>query len=647
MLTVGVAMACVLSLTLRAREPSLTWGPVRQTSIGALTRPVVPHRSFWRVVPHGRSPRPIRADAGDDSAVLERVEVDKAADSGVHLFNPDEEADEWAEAKEAAKRAETIAHADGTPVTLEDCLGEFAPEHEDPWIDDTPLPSKWADIKAEDLADTPPTLAEDADIFQIFGLEPDPDQETMEVLSQMDQAAADGSRANWAPMAEMKDAPPIAEEDLPAVDAPGCLSVMLGDEPDMDPEMQELYNIMEERQGIEFKSEYGEDPAPAQTGEGMELLTLLFTDPDPDPEGDELRELMEKKTPMTEEPDFSPVASEPPVENEQVIILRDDQVDKNGKIIDPVLLENDPALRERQEISGKATKQIQQRREESKMKKSPSAEEAGELTEYVEPPKPTAEEIALQQKKADMAAQAEAAAKAAKEQAAKEAEAAAKAQAEAAVKERQMKAEADAKAAQEEAELAADPGAYRPPVVEGMPTLDEVVTESEVGINYDPLRQMLKKGEFRNADDWTRATLIDIAGEKAQERGWVYFAEVPRLPYKDVKALDDLWRAGSGGKYGYSRQREIYARNGKDLMKMYEAMDWVTKGQDKPCPGCDTLCPTCVTFNYRSWKNDEFIYNIDAADGHLPLTSTLRGTKLLTNLLNHPAVLDNAKGARR
>uniref|UniRef100_A0A7S2XER2 GUN4-like domain-containing protein n=1 Tax=Lotharella oceanica TaxID=641309 RepID=A0A7S2XER2_9EUKA len=248
-----------------------------------------------------------------------------------------------------------------------------------------------------------------------------------------------------------------------------------------------------------------------------------------------------------------------------------------------------------------------------------------------------------------MAAQAEAAAKAAKEQAAKEAEAAAKAQAEAAVKEREMKAEADAKAAAAaEAEAALEPGAYRPPAVpEGMPTLDEVVLESEVGIDYSPLREMLKKGEFRNADDWTRATLIDIAGEKAQERGWVYFAEVPRLPYKDVKSLDDLWRSGSGGKFGYSRQREIYARNGKDLMKMYEAMDWVTKGQDKPCPGCDMLCPTCVTFNYRSWKNDEFIYDIEAADGHLPLTSTLRGTKLLANLLNHPAVLDNAKGARR
>mmetsp|Transcript_25951 Transcript_25951/g.41975 ORF Transcript_25951/g.41975 Transcript_25951/m.41975 type:complete len:262 (+) Transcript_25951:739-1524(+) len=188
---------------------------------------------------------------------------------------------------------------------------------------------------------------------------------------------------------------------------------------------------------------------------------------------------------------------------------------------------------------------------------------------------------------------------------------------------------------------------YKPPVVEGMPGLDDVNCESELGYDYEPLREMLRRGEFREADDWTRAKLVDIAGQGAQSRGWVYFAEVPRIPYSDMKSLDDLWRAGSGGKFGYSRQREIYARQGQDLMKMYEQMDWVTRGQDKPCPGCPTLCPTCVTFNYRSWKNNEFIYDINAKDGHLPLTSTLRGTKLLLNILNHPAIVDGSGSNRR
>eukprot|EP00954_Amorphochlora_amoebiformis_P019181 1330974-Amorphochlora_amoeboformis.AAC.1 len=105
------------------------------------------------------------------------------------------------------------------------------------------------------------------------------------------------------------------------------------------------------------------------------------------------------------------------------------------------------------------------------------------------------------------------------------------------------------------------------------------------------------KSPLQAADDWTRAKLIDIAGSKAKVRGWVYFAEVPRIPYADLKvstikvqkkeerrreeeeekglfrcisqrymyihAIDDLWRSGSGGKFGYSRQREIYARQGQ------------------------------------------------------------------------------------
>eukprot|EP00466_Bigelowiella_natans_P019718 jgi/Bigna1/39963/e_gw1.37.91.1 len=152
-----------------------------------------------------------------------------------------------------------------------------------------------------------------------------------------------------------------------------------------------------------------------------------------------------------------------------------------------------------------------------------------------------------------------------------------------------------------------------------MPGLDDVNCESELGYDYEPLREMLRRGEFREADDWTRAKLVDIAGQGAQSRGWVYFAEVPRIPYSDMKSLDDLWRAGSGGKFGYSRQREIYARQGQDLMKMYEQMDW----------------------------NNEFIYDINAKDGHLPLTSTLRGTKLLLNILNHPAIVDGSGSNRR
>lgn len=46
------------------------------------------------------------------------------------------------------------------------------------------------------------------------------------------------------------------------------------------------------------------------------------------------------------------------------------------------------------------------------------------------------------------------------------------------------------------------------------------------GIDYEPLREALKEQDFLKADEIHRKKLIEVAGEAAQERGWVYFSEV-------------------------------------------------------------------------------------------------------------------------
>lgn len=49
------------------------------------------------------------------------------------------------------------------------------------------------------------------------------------------------------------------------------------------------------------------------------------------------------------------------------------------------------------------------------------------------------------------------------------------------------------------------------------------------GMDYEPLREALKEQDFLKADDIHRKKLIEVAGEAAQERGWVYFSEVCSL----------------------------------------------------------------------------------------------------------------------
>lgn len=50
----------------------------------------------------------------------------------------------------------------------------------------------------------------------------------------------------------------------------------------------------------------------------------------------------------------------------------------------------------------------------------------------------------------------------------------------------------------------------------------------QASMDYTLLRESLKKGDFRAAEDETRALLIRLAGPEAVKRGWVYFTEVGR-----------------------------------------------------------------------------------------------------------------------
>lgn len=48
-------------------------------------------------------------------------------------------------------------------------------------------------------------------------------------------------------------------------------------------------------------------------------------------------------------------------------------------------------------------------------------------------------------------------------------------------------------------------------------------------------------------------------------------------------------------------------------------------------------------YNYRAFPT-EFIWELteDTPEGHLPLTNALRGTRLMSNILNHPAFGEEA-----
>ena len=51
--------------------------------------------------------------------------------------------------------------------------------------------------------------------------------------------------------------------------------------------------------------------------------------------------------------------------------------------------------------------------------------------------------------------------------------------------------------------------------------------------------------------------------------------QVKFIPAKDLQTVDALWRAASGGKFGYSAQKELWLQNRRYWEKFFKAIDWV------------------------------------------------------------------------
>jgi hypothetical protein len=151
-----------------------------------------------------------------------------------------------------------------------------------------------------------------------------------------------------------------------------------------------------------------------------------------------------------------------------------------------------------------------------------------------------------------------------------------------------------------------------------------VPLKSDRQIDYSSLQQALARQKFQDADTITRQKLCELAGEAAIKRKWVYFTEVEQFPQADLSTLDRLWFFYSEGKFGFSVQREIWLSLGKDFSKLWTKIGWK---------------------NEVTWTRypNEFIWDLTAPKGHLPLSNQLRGVREIAALFAHPVWLESSK----
>jgi hypothetical protein len=141
---------------------------------------------------------------------------------------------------------------------------------------------------------------------------------------------------------------------------------------------------------------------------------------------------------------------------------------------------------------------------------------------------------------------------------------------------------------------------------------------SDRAINYSPIQQALINRDFQEADRQTLLKRCELAGEQAIQRKWIYFTEVENFPTTDLQTMDRLWYIYSQGKFSFSVQRKIWLSLGQDFPKLWTKIGW-KKG------------------NLWTRYPNEFIWDLSAPLGHLPLSNQLRGVREFASLMNHPA----------
>ncbi|MBW4571356.1 MAG: GUN4 domain-containing protein [Tolypothrix carrinoi HA7290-LM1] len=125
---------------------------------------------------------------------------------------------------------------------------------------------------------------------------------------------------------------------------------------------------------------------------------------------------------------------------------------------------------------------------------------------------------------------------------------------------------------------------------------------SEKGVDYTRLRDLLKAGEWKEADEETLAVMLKAAG--TEEQGYLDYNSIQNFPCTDLRTIDQLWVKYSNGRFGFSVQKRIWESVGKDYEKFGDRVGW-RKGM----------------FLNKEWLTySELTFSLNAPQGHLPVS---------------------------
>ncbi len=93
--------------------------------------------------------------------------------------------------------------------------------------------------------------------------------------------------------------------------------------------------------------------------------------------------------------------------------------------------------------------------------------------------------------------------------------------------------------------------------------LDLIPLLSKRNVDYSNLRNLLKYGQWRAADEETYRVMLKAANRESQ--GYLGIADIKQFPCEDLQTIDKLWVTASRGKFGFSVQKRIWQECGSPM----------------------------------------------------------------------------------
>jgi hypothetical protein len=91
------------------------------------------------------------------------------------------------------------------------------------------------------------------------------------------------------------------------------------------------------------------------------------------------------------------------------------------------------------------------------------------------------------------------------------------------------------------------------------------VVRQRIPNRYRELVNYLASGSWKEADQATDKLLLQAVGKEAEQRGYLKLEEIRNFPCEDLLLIDQLWVKFSGGKFGFSVQKQIWLEVGGKL----------------------------------------------------------------------------------